>query len=201
MYLLTPQNSLAVAALGGTAEDRDEDALSEADEWVSTQQGCSWAPFCGDSQAWERMQRHSLALVALQRHSQTVNSWEWRGIDFGVSTVTHCTLSSLQEHGIPTDMGYAVAPHHSGVYPVHVQLYEAWKQVWAIRVTSTEEYPHLKPARYRRGFIHNGIMVRAGLGPCCLSSPASPTQTRASAGAFCADPVGGGCSPLLILHG
>ncbi|XP_036095634.1 bifunctional heparan sulfate N-deacetylase/N-sulfotransferase 1 isoform X4 [Molossus molossus] len=63
------------------------------------------------------------------------------------------------EHGIPTDMGYAVAPHHSGVYPVHVQLYEAWKQVWGIRVTSTEEYPHLKPARHRRGFIHNGIMV------------------------------------------
>lgn len=56
-------------------------------------------------------------------------------------------------------MGYAVAPHHSGVYPVHVQLYEAWKQVWAIKVTSTEEYPHLKPARYRRGFVHNGIMV------------------------------------------
>ncbi|XP_053317415.1 bifunctional heparan sulfate N-deacetylase/N-sulfotransferase 4-like [Spea bombifrons] len=64
-----------------------------------------------------------------------------------------------QEHGIPTYMGYAVAPHHSGVYPVHVQLYEAWKRVWGIRVTSTEEYPHLKPARYRRGFIHNGIMV------------------------------------------
>ncbi|NXM48155.1 NDST4 sulfotransferase, partial [Gymnorhina tibicen] len=63
------------------------------------------------------------------------------------------------EHGIPTGMGYAVAPHHSGVYPVHMQLYEAWKKVWHIRVTSTEEYPHLKPARYRRGFIHNGIMV------------------------------------------
>ncbi|KAM4706672.1 bifunctional heparan sulfate N-deacetylase/N-sulfotransferase 4-like isoform 1-T1 [Discoglossus pictus] len=64
-----------------------------------------------------------------------------------------------QEHGIPTNMGYAVAPHHSGVYPVHVQLYEAWKRVWGIRVTSTEEYPHLKPARYRQGFIHNGVMV------------------------------------------
>uniref|UniRef100_A0A8C9ZWW2 [heparan sulfate]-glucosamine N-sulfotransferase n=1 Tax=Sander lucioperca TaxID=283035 RepID=A0A8C9ZWW2_SANLU len=64
-----------------------------------------------------------------------------------------------QEHGIPTDMGYAVAPHHSGVYPVHSQLYEAWKSVWAIKVTSTEEYPHLRPARYRRGFIHNGIQV------------------------------------------
>ncbi|KFW85086.1 Bifunctional heparan sulfate N-deacetylase/N-sulfotransferase 3 [Manacus vitellinus] len=63
------------------------------------------------------------------------------------------------EHGIPTDLGYAVAPHHSGVYPVHVQLYDAWKKVWNIRVTSTEEYPHLKPARYRRGFIHKSIMV------------------------------------------
>ncbi|MGH0158287.1 UNVERIFIED_CONTAM: hypothetical protein FKN15_071838, partial [Acipenser sinensis] len=65
----------------------------------------------------------------------------------------------FQEHGVPTNMGYAVAPHHSGVYPVHVQLYEAWKKVWGIKVTSTEEYPHLKPARYRRGFIHNNIMV------------------------------------------
>lgn len=56
-------------------------------------------------------------------------------------------------------MGYAVAPHHSGVYPVHSQLYEAWKSVWSIKVTSTEEYPHLRPARYRRGFVHNGIKV------------------------------------------
>ncbi|XP_050008482.1 bifunctional heparan sulfate N-deacetylase/N-sulfotransferase 4 isoform X2 [Alexandromys fortis] len=63
------------------------------------------------------------------------------------------------EHGIPTNLGYAVAPHHSGVYPVHIQLYAAWKKVWGIQVTSTEEYPHLKPARYRKGFIHNSIMV------------------------------------------
>ncbi|XP_029600084.1 bifunctional heparan sulfate N-deacetylase/N-sulfotransferase 4 [Salmo trutta] len=79
-------------------------------------------------------------------------------------------LTSLQEHmmlnkdfaldhGIPVDQGYAVAPHHSGVYPVHLQLYETWRKVWDIRVTSTEEYPHLKPARYRKGFIHNDIMV------------------------------------------
>ncbi|XP_057561727.1 bifunctional heparan sulfate N-deacetylase/N-sulfotransferase 4 isoform X2 [Hippopotamus amphibius kiboko] len=63
------------------------------------------------------------------------------------------------EHGIPIHMGYAVAPHHSGVYPVHIQLYAAWRKVWGIQVTSTEEYPHLKPARYRKGFIHNSIMV------------------------------------------
>ena len=72
----------------------------------------------------------------------------------------------LQEHGIPTDMGYAVAPHHSGVYPVHSQLYEAWKSVWGIKVTSTEEYPHLRPARYRRGFIHNGIKVSLLFNTC-----------------------------------
>ncbi|XP_018322286.1 bifunctional heparan sulfate N-deacetylase/N-sulfotransferase [Agrilus planipennis] len=63
------------------------------------------------------------------------------------------------EKGIPIDSGYSVSPHHSGVYPVHEILYTAWKKVWNIRVTSTEEYPHLRPARLRRGFIHRNIMV------------------------------------------
>jgi heparan sulfate N-deacetylase/N-sulfotransferase NDST2 len=61
--------------------------------------------------------------------------------------------------GIPLDSGYSVSPHHSGVYPAHELLYLAWKKVWNIRVTSTEEYPHLRPARLRRGFIHRNIMV------------------------------------------
>uniref|UniRef100_A0A2M4CUH9 [heparan sulfate]-glucosamine N-sulfotransferase n=2 Tax=Nyssorhynchus TaxID=44543 RepID=A0A2M4CUH9_ANODA len=64
-----------------------------------------------------------------------------------------------KEHGIPTDSGYSVSPHHSGVYPAHELLYIAWKKVWNIRVTSTEEYPHLRPARLRRAFIHRNIMV------------------------------------------
>lgn len=63
------------------------------------------------------------------------------------------------EKGIPTDSGYSVSPHHSGVYPVHELLYVAWKKVWNIKVTSTEEYPHLRPARLRRGFQHRDIMV------------------------------------------
>ncbi|XP_065336089.1 bifunctional heparan sulfate N-deacetylase/N-sulfotransferase isoform X1 [Cloeon dipterum] len=63
------------------------------------------------------------------------------------------------EKNIPTDSGYSVAPHHAGVYPVHEYLYEAWKKVWNVKVTSTEEYPHLRPARLRRGFIHRNIMV------------------------------------------
>lgn len=81
-------------------------------------------------------------------------------------------------------MGYAVAPHHSGVYPVHVQLYEAWKQVWSIKVTSTEEYPHLKPARYRRGFIHNGIMVGGQALYLVLLSSASSTKSQDLGGWF-----------------
>jgi len=60
-------------------------------------------------------------------------------------------------------MSYAVAPHHAGVYPVHSELYKAWQQVWGVRVTSTEEYPHLKPAHSRRGFVHHGIMVCHGI--------------------------------------
>ncbi|ODM92934.1 Bifunctional heparan sulfate N-deacetylase/N-sulfotransferase [Orchesella cincta] len=64
-----------------------------------------------------------------------------------------------KEHGIPIDSGYSVSPHHSGVYPVHEILYDAWKKVWNIKVTSTEEYPHLRPARLRRAFIHRGVMV------------------------------------------
>ena len=58
------------------------------------------------------------------------------------------------------DLSYMVAPHHSGVYPVHEPLYDAWSKVRQVRVTSTEEYPHLKPAWLRRGFIHKGIKVK-----------------------------------------
>lgn len=63
------------------------------------------------------------------------------------------------QNNIPISNGYSVAPHHSGVYPTHKLLYTAWKNVWNISVTSTEEYPHLRPARLRRGFIHQDIMV------------------------------------------
>ena len=54
---------------------------------------------------------------------------------------------------------YTVAPHHSGVYPVHEPMYRLWKEVWAVKTTSTEEYPKLMPAWQRRGFIHSGVMV------------------------------------------
>ena len=76
-----------------------------------------------------------------------------------LSCITY-TIMTLQEWGIPIHHQYAVAPHHSGVYPVHEELYSAWKNVWDIRVTSTEEYPRLYPAWRRRGFVHRGIMVR-----------------------------------------
>ncbi|KRZ22591.1 Bifunctional heparan sulfate N-deacetylase/N-sulfotransferase, partial [Trichinella pseudospiralis] len=64
-----------------------------------------------------------------------------------------------EQHDIPVQWSYAVSPHHSGVYPVHDPLYDAWKSIWKIKVTSTEQYPHLKPASLRRGFVYKDIMV------------------------------------------
>jgi len=87
---------------------------------------------------WQHMQPHLFDNVTLlQRRME-------RNRDFA------------EKHGLPVNTSYAVSPHHSGVYPVHEQLYESWKKVWGIRVTSTEEYPHLHPARLRRGFVHSG---------------------------------------------
>lgn len=63
------------------------------------------------------------------------------------------------KYNIPVTNQYSVAPHHSGVYPVHEILYQAWKKIWEIEVTSTEEYPHLRPAHLRRGFIYQNIKV------------------------------------------
>lgn len=64
-----------------------------------------------------------------------------------------------KEMKIPVHHQYAVAPLHAGVFPIHEELYNAWKNVWDIRVTSTEEYPRLHPAWRRRGFIYKGVMV------------------------------------------
>ncbi|KAJ3609991.1 hypothetical protein NHX12_022085 [Muraenolepis orangiensis] len=115
---------------GTDEEDEGDDML------LKHRQDLWWFPHM-----WSHMQPHLF-------HNVTVLAEQMR-----------LNMVFAQEHGIPTDMGYAVAPHHSGVYPVHSQLYEAWKSVWAIQVTSTEEYPHLRPARYRRGFIHSGVQV------------------------------------------
>lgn len=45
------------------------------------------------------------------------------------------------------------------MYPIHEQLYEAWTKTLNVQVTSTEEYPHLRPANGRRGFVHKTIKV------------------------------------------
>ncbi|XP_014676242.1 PREDICTED: bifunctional heparan sulfate N-deacetylase/N-sulfotransferase-like isoform X2 [Priapulus caudatus] len=68
-------------------------------------------------------------------------------------------LNFAKAHNISTNTNYSVAPHHSGVYPVHEPLYEAWRKLLGIQVTSTEEYPHLRPVQARRGFIYKGIKV------------------------------------------
>jgi len=90
----------------------------------------------------------------------------WKHIQphrFGnISDLTHrMNLNKMfaSSHSLPVYNRYAVSPHHSGVYPVHHQLYAAWHDVWDIAVTSTEEYPNLRPAKRRRGFQYSGISV------------------------------------------
>ncbi|XP_068736293.1 bifunctional heparan sulfate N-deacetylase/N-sulfotransferase 4-like [Montipora capricornis] len=68
-------------------------------------------------------------------------------------------LEFAKQHNIPVNTTYAVPPHHSGVYPPHDLLYEGWKKVYNLKVTSTEEYPHLHPDRFRRGFIYKNVKV------------------------------------------
>ena len=63
------------------------------------------------------------------------------------------------KHSLKTDSFYSVSPHHSGIYPVYESLYKLWKDVWLIKATSTEGYPHLRPYYLRKGFVHDEIMV------------------------------------------
>ncbi|CAJ0959022.1 unnamed protein product, partial [Mesorhabditis belari] len=60
---------------------------------------------------------------------------------------------------IPVPFKYSISPQHAGVFPVYQELYDAWRNVWDVKVTATEEYPHLRPASDRRGFIYKGIQV------------------------------------------
>ncbi len=83
-------------------------------------------------------------------------------------------IEFARNYSIPIfDNGYSVSPHHSGIYPVHEPLYQTWKSVLNVSVTSTEEYPHIYPPHRRRGFIHRGIMVSECMCVCvcmCLKS-------------------------------
>lgn len=64
-----------------------------------------------------------------------------------------------ERHKFNVSTRYAVAPHHSGIFPVHEPLYDCWKDIWDIESTSTEEYPNLRPDTRRRGFIYKDIKV------------------------------------------
>ena len=54
---------------------------------------------------------------------------------------------------------YSVTPHHSGIYPIHLPLYNAWEELGHVSVTSTEQYPFLWPHHQRRGFVYKSISV------------------------------------------
>lgn len=63
------------------------------------------------------------------------------------------------KHGLPVNSFYSISPHHSGIYPISQNLYKLWSDIWLIKASSTEGYPHQRPSHLRRGFIHENIMV------------------------------------------
>lgn len=111
------------------------------DEWLRQAHHFKWF-----DHMWSHMTAH--------RFNSTKYLCEYmqQNVDFG------------KRHGLDTSHGYSVAPHHAGVYPIYEPLYECWKKLYNVSVTSTEEYPHLKAADgsmsiRRDGFIHKGIHV------------------------------------------
>jgi len=67
----------------------------------------------------------------------------------------------FQKYKLPLDLNYAVAPHHTGIYPINSIVYDIWYRIMNFNVTSTENYPyHYDLSSNRRGFIYRGISVR-----------------------------------------
>lgn len=64
-----------------------------------------------------------------------------------------------EKYSIPVRYAYAVSPYHSGIFPVLDSLYDAWKEVWNVTATSTQQYPRVFMMGPRRGFRFNGIQV------------------------------------------
>jgi hypothetical protein len=66
----------------------------------------------------------------------------------------------LKKYKLPLDPNYAVAPHHTGIYPINPIVYEIWSHIMNFNITSTENYPyHYNLPSNRRGFIYRGLSV------------------------------------------
>ncbi|CAK9294607.1 unnamed protein product [Gordionus sp. m RMFG-2023] len=68
-------------------------------------------------------------------------------------------LLFAKKHNLNINTGYAVSPKHSGIYPIHKNLFKNWNKIFNITVTSTTNYPKMYPRSQRKGFIFNGIAV------------------------------------------
>ena len=126
---------------GPDLENKDEDDKGD-EALIRYKDEFTWFPH-----EWQHMQPHKQDNVTILTNRMVLNR------------------KFANEQGLVVNTGYAVSPHHSGVFPVHEQLYDSWKHVWNISVTSTEEYPHLNPKRNnirlpRRGFIHARTGIR-----------------------------------------
>ncbi|CAF0734572.1 unnamed protein product [Rotaria sp. Silwood1] len=73
---------------------------------------------------------------------------------------TKMNIDFAQKYNLPLDPNYAVAPHHTGIYPINPILYDIWHRIINFNVTSTLNYPyHYMSPSNRRGFIYKGLSV------------------------------------------
>jgi heparan sulfate N-deacetylase/N-sulfotransferase NDST2 len=161
-------DDIFVAPPGSKLKESDVEAMINAQkQFQSIMNGFQFnLGFCG-SYYQKGLMSEKIADKLLVSNAQL---FKWFGHTYEHSKPHTMSLSSLylsfkqnklfaKKHNLPINPHYAVSPHHSGVYPIHESLYTAWADIWNITVTSTEEYPHLRPDHMRRGFIHNDIMV------------------------------------------
>ncbi|XP_065174675.1 bifunctional heparan sulfate N-deacetylase/N-sulfotransferase 3-like isoform X1 [Sycon ciliatum] len=99
--------------------------------------------------------KHFLWFDHTYRHDES----RWFKTDAELEQEMQKAKAFAQDRNLNIVDGYAVSPRHSGVYPVDPRLFRVWRKTWNIGVTVTEEYPHLKPASKRRGFIYQGTKV------------------------------------------
>ncbi|XP_076074435.1 bifunctional heparan sulfate N-deacetylase/N-sulfotransferase-like [Mytilus galloprovincialis] len=167
-YILVDVDDIFVGITGTRMTAEDVEAMAKTQERL--QKEVSNFHFNLGFSGWFYQHGTSLENAGDQKILEYRNKFWWfghmwrheQGHKFDQAKLETSMIKNYQfakEHDIPVMHQYAVAPHHSGVYPVHEPLYQAWKNVWDIRVTSTEEYPRLYPSWKRRGFIHKRVMV------------------------------------------
>lgn len=167
-YIQIDVDDVFVGASGGRMVRADADALLQSQERL--RKSIEHFTYCLGFSGHYFRSGDSLEDSGDERLIELASNFVWFPHMWRHNHAHECNLTYLeavmaqnklfaQAMKLPAFSHYSVSPQHAGVYPVHEALYTAWHKIWDIWVTSTEEYPHLRPAATRRGFVHQNISV------------------------------------------